>query len=417
MRKLVVLLFSAITVSAAYPAEQTLQSLKAIYDSELEKIQLDNTAVLDADKQYMQALQTLEADYKKQGDFDKTMAVMDERKRFETEKNAPAESTAKTPDGITAARKKYLKTLARAKEERNASAAKLTQRYLTALKGMIKDLMVKNDMAKAQEVNNEIKKVTEELKELQESKPDAAATAEEPAVTEPEKPADTSSVSASGLTADLKKDLVLYFSFDRNEGSRVTDLSGKANHGKVFGAKWVKEVRKGGAFLFQGNAQHIEVADNKLFSVKPEDDRTYMLWWKGEGNLNHKVLFTKSNADEIGIGIVLLTLDDKIYYLPSKIHTFIQYSGNYSKSDWNHVAIVKRGTSWRLFQNAEECRVCQTRGSPYDGDKTSRRPLEFGGSSGQGLKDYGFEGLIDEPMVFNRALSEKEIKQIYDSAK
>jgi hypothetical protein len=47
------------------------------------------------------------------------------------------------------------------------------------------------------------------------------------------------------------------------------------------------------------------------------------------------------------------------------------------------------------------------------GEDGINTPLEIGGN----MRDYGFEGFLDEVMVFDRALSGEEVKQIYDLQK
>jgi hypothetical protein len=41
-------------------------------------------------------------------------------------------------------------------------------------------------------------------------------------------------ISWNGLPATLTAGLVLYYDFDKDEEDKVTDLSGKGNHGSVF---------------------------------------------------------------------------------------------------------------------------------------------------------------------------------------
>ncbi len=61
-----------------------------------------------------------------------------------------------------------------------------------------------------------------------------------------------------------------------------------------------------------------------------------------------------------------------------------------------------------------ECSIARSMGIPHSVDKTVSSPLEVGGTS---VADYGFEGVIDELMIFDRALSDAEVKQLYDAQK
>ncbi|MCY2930639.1 MAG: LamG domain-containing protein, partial [Planctomycetota bacterium] len=50
---------------------------------------------------------------------------------------------------------------------------------------------------------------------------------------------------------------VLHLAFDTDEGAKVTDLSGKGNHGTVVGAKYTPQGKKGGAYCLSGTNEHI----------------------------------------------------------------------------------------------------------------------------------------------------------------
>lgn len=223
-------------------------------------------------------------------------------------------------------------------------------------------------------------------------------------------------VLASGMLPDaLQRGLVLYYPFDKDEGGKVTDRSGKNSQGEVHGAKWTPKGKAGGAFRFGGGQERIEVADNKTFSLKLTEDKTYALWWKPEGDFQHKCLITKWDVARDGLGMNLLTLSSEgAYYATFQRDHWAHYAVSFSRDDWNHVTLVCKAGTWRIFHNAVECPITRSMGFPHSVDKTVSTPLEIGGTS---AADYGFEGLIDEVMIFDRALSDVEVKQIYDAQK
>jgi len=62
-------------------------------------------------------------------------------------------------------------------------------------------------------------------------------------------------VSNNGsLATSVREGLLLYYSFDEDEGERVSNKSGKEHHGKVDGAQYTAKGKTGGAYTFDGNA-------------------------------------------------------------------------------------------------------------------------------------------------------------------
>jgi|GEM_PF-441191 len=225
-------------------------------------------------------------------------------------------------------------------------------------------------------------------------------------------------VTGGAAGAIIQKGLVLYYSFDGNEGGRVTDRSGKGNHGKVEGAKWVAGGKKGGAFRFAGGTQRIEVKNNPAFSLKQEDNKTFSLWWKREGNVEHKILLGKYTGGDAGTGFLLLTLPSEMcYYIPSRLHHYGKFRASFFMDEWNHLVAVKEGVDWKIYQNGVARQLNSSRNWPLTFDLTTDIPLGIGGTSEPSSSKYGFEGLIDEVMIFDRALSAEEIKKLYEKQK
>ena len=70
---------------------------------------------------------------------------------------------------------------------------------------------------------------------------------------------------------------VLYYSFDKDEGEKVTDKSLKRNNGRVFGGKWVREGKVGAGYSFDGKTSYISVPNNPSMNFGYADF-TYSYW-------------------------------------------------------------------------------------------------------------------------------------------
>jgi len=77
---------------------------------------------------------------------------------------------------------------------------------------------------------------------------------------------------------------------------------------------------------------------------------------------------------------------------------------------WHHVALVREGNRMRLYYNAE---LVGTKITTTRINMKNSSTLNISGSPCLGVTDTHFRGLIDEFRVYNRALTDKRIKELY----
>jgi hypothetical protein len=224
--------------------------------------------------------------------------------------------------------------------------------------------------------------------------------------------------------------LVLYFTFDE-EGDTVEDLSGQGNDGVVKGdPKWVKG-KTGLALEFSGaeNRNYVEVADNP--SLNPAKEVSCAAWiysdgfeptggiiskYIGAGNQRSYNLQMNNDAAAIGSFMSYCSSNGACQVGISTTNA-ITPAGSLAEGEWNHVAMTFKAKEFlRLYINGEL--IVETNAAATDSLFDNNTPLligtdfQIGGAhSGQPRE---FTGIIDEPMVFNRVLSEAEIKDIMD---
>ena len=207
----------------------------------------------------------------------------------------------------------------------------------------------------------------------------------------------------------LRLGLVLQYDFDRNEGRKVTDKSGRGNHGKVHGAKWTRTGKVRGAYRFdhKGGDTYIEAANTP--SLNPAKQLTVAAWASHErGN----VIVDKSDWDNGNVpkGYVLRYESGKadFNFGSSGWHAVYRKKSARGK-DWCHLVGCYDGKELRLYANG----VLIAQKPVEKSIVPSRYPLRVG----HGTYDKGgkrrYYGLIDEVMVWNRALSEAEVRQLY----
>lgn len=224
-------------------------------------------------------------------------------------------------------------------------------------------------------------------------------------------------LAGRALPATLTRGLVLHYSFDRDEGGKVSDVNGKGHDGVVHGAKWTREGIAGGACEFNGNGDYIDTGCN----LSGMDEITVCGWVRparaqrgssvvtqfgGPPGDNVWGLFAQSDSSEDLIpphkGIVtVLTADGRrptAWGKPSEI------------GKWTHLCFTfKRNGQLVLYKDGLSV------GQAAAGDSTlNKRNSTAKVGASWGADGYWANGLIDEVMVYNRALTEEEVRQIYD---
>lgn len=206
---------------------------------------------------------------------------------------------------------------------------------------------------------------------------------------------------------ELPKACVGYWGFNEREGDIALDLTGRGNDGQIIGNTQRAPGRFGPALEFHGDDQ---VVVRHHESLHLSEALTIMAWvvpMSPEGSI-------VSKGKAYGLGLI----DEKIVWLQKPlvdetvplqewIHTEF---AEIPLHDWVHIAFVfdyGRGEQ-RLYLNGELARVRPTK---------SRLPLSngdiiMGGFTGR----PAFDGVLDELSLWNRALTEPEIREIIDWA-
>jgi hypothetical protein len=227
-------------------------------------------------------------------------------------------------------------------------------------------------------------------------------------------------VRSEGL---INEGLVLYYSFDKDEGNKVTDQSGKKNDGNVVGAKWTKKGRIGGAYEFDNSVQLIrapgpwDLGEQYTIDtcVKFRHFNGYypMIIWgtdrqivcHGRGRMGYGA------GKEGGVAFYSLQEDD------AKEH--FRHSMTTSKCDvgkWYSITVVVNRRKASLYINGEL--------DAQEEDSTAygiadMQSISIGGCD-EGPRSPSFRqfhGAIDEVRIWKRALSEMEVKQLHNSRK
>jgi len=192
--------------------------------------------------------------------------------------------------------------------------------------------------------------------------------------------------------------LVAYYTFDEGTGEVVSDLSGKANHGKVIGAKFAKV--KGGCVLeFDGIDDMVDCGPCESMGIT--NAVTVSAWVRSD----------RLPTGEVGIAGKGIDCFGLTFYRFGTAWWYISGGGNNCKASvgagfWHMITGTYDGAEMRLY---------------VDGRIADKRKIEtpirmegnFRIGDGLGGRGGGFEGAIDEVRVYNRALAETEIQTLF----
>ena len=213
---------------------------------------------------------------------------------------------------------------------------------------------------------------------------------------------DNTTANCLDLPSNLQQGLVGYWPFCGN----ANDESGNGNNGTVNGATLTTDRfgSAGKAYKFDGN-QIIDLGN------KPEFNFTgpfaISAWAKKNTSSNQWHILGKRNG---GFDFQYqLSSNDLPYGLAfgglGSVNSFIQTGILIPDSTWEHFVGMFNGSTWKLFRNGN---LVDSLVGSLTAPVTSN--LVFGNSG----NTQGYVGTVDDIAIWNRALSQSEITQLYN---
>jgi hypothetical protein len=220
----------------------------------------------------------------------------------------------------------------------------------------------------------------------------------------------------------LNKGLLLHMTFDRDETglNKITDISGRNNTGRGSGIRWTPDGKKGGAYEFTADGDQIVVPNNK--SLDPEQ-LTVSAWIKTTiGDHFWRRIFDKAYNKGFALSIAGDWKNNKWYGQVSMEigpgdHAVLT-SNRVDDGQWHHVVATFDGTNELVYVDGKLRGQSQWK-TPRKTSATDFNLVIGCNLSNTDTKEddlgVSFRGFIDEPMVWNRPLSENEIAFLYES--
>ena len=209
--------------------------------------------------------------------------------------------------------------------------------------------------------------------------------------------------------------LVSHWKFDEGTGSTAFDSWG-SNDGTITGASWVNGLIEG-ALDFDGSGDYVNVGNDDSLEIDITNSNVTISAWVYPKVLdNYEPVFVVDDYDGAYYGYMLMITPNGHVWLTYGDGTGIDLNNRKTKTGttslqtniWYHVVGVIRGaTDMSIFINGLDD------GGEYSGNGGEVSYSSASASIGRvrfGTLDNEFNGSLDEVMVFNRALTEGEVR-------
>ena len=209
----------------------------------------------------------------------------------------------------------------------------------------------------------------------------------------------------------VRADLLGYWKFDEGRGNIAIDSSSSGNNGTIVGPAR-KPVTIGYALDFDGRDDYVEIASDP--GLDNLDAVTMTAWIYPHADFHWHVLDKGDGDKRMYAEGAERTLNGRIRYIGSHAYS-ASVGGTVELNKWQHIAMTwSRATNrTRLYRNGAEVQYdIQEIGSGSILDDTSY-PYTIGARGALGDATF-FDGLIDEVRLYGYALTEEEIRDIYN---
>ena len=220
----------------------------------------------------------------------------------------------------------------------------------------------------------------------------------------------TMSLSRRGAPSE---GLLLHYSFDKDGTTNVHDDSGRGNHGTVRGAKYSPEGKVGGAYEVGRAIGCIEVAPNSVWSFGT-NDFSVAFWFKAQREMDNREHFFigcdegGGNKNKWGLELGWGSL---IFHINTADGGGQRIASQPWKPDidqWYHLAVTRNASKYSIYVDGNMVSMQH--------NQTAIPPVQAPLTIGHAENLY-VEGMMDEVMIYGRALSAAEVARIHSAAR
>jgi len=215
--------------------------------------------------------------------------------------------------------------------------------------------------------------------------------------------------------------LIGYWPLIEGRGQIAFDMSGYGHNGTIINALWVKRSKNENCLDFNRENSRMEIKDTSTL-YKQRNIKTISLWFCRTGPFNSSYIFSKGfrelagEADRMFIYTFSAGPIQLWYKMYGKETGDLTYCmTNVEAYRWYHLALVITENKVRLYIDGN----CVAERDLIELPGNSDEPIIIGSGKHPFTQEFmrGFAGMIDKIRLYDRPLTDDEIKLIYNREK
>ena len=223
-------------------------------------------------------------------------------------------------------------------------------------------------------------------------------------------------VPETEVSYEYEGGLIGLWRFNESSGSTAGDSSGNGNTGTLVNGPIWDTGELGSALKFDGTNDYVEIADSQSFDI--ESGLTIAAWINPAVAASYGTIMSKfAHIPGYRKDIYWFLYNNKVGA------SLAGPSGTVGKDwkpdvsiqtdTWTHLALTYDGTAMTMFKDGQNVASTNVSGDLMLANSSSNEPLCIGSNTEWG--EY-YNGIIDEVRIYNRALNEDEILNLFNEA-
>jgi len=210
-----------------------------------------------------------------------------------------------------------------------------------------------------------------------------------------------------GVDLDTDPALVGWWTFDEGSGNIAADSSGNGNDGTLNGpVEWTADGKIGGAMKFTGPYNYIQIQDSPSLDMTREI--TIAAWINPSWTGNNRILQKSSGGGDNQYRLLKEWGDNMVFHLPGLSPDRLEFPGLPTLGEWTHLAATYDGSSMKVYYDGVVVGEQDSSGQLGTSDGT----LCIGTKHETAPAGDEFNGMLDDVRIYNRALTQSEIKRL-----
>ncbi|MFH1881675.1 MAG: LamG-like jellyroll fold domain-containing protein [Planctomycetota bacterium] len=203
---------------------------------------------------------------------------------------------------------------------------------------------------------------------------------------------------------DIDPSLVGWWTFDEGTGDIAADSSGNGNDGTLHGpVEWTTEGKLGGAMKFTGPYNYVLVENSP--ELNPTDAITIAAWINPSWTGNNRILQKGTSDNQYRL---IKEWGDNTKFHLSGVGALFPQGVLPPLGEWTHFAATYDGSAMKMYFDGLVVAEMSASGDIA----TSDEPIFIGNKHSTAPAGDEFNGILDDVRIYNRALSQSEIKRL-----